>query len=62
MDNLPAHKSDLVNRQLKFLKFEWIYNVPYSPEYNAIELAFSQVKKRFKELKLESLANCRKFN
>ena len=47
---------------MKMLKMEFIYNVPYSPEYNAIELPFSQVKKHFKELKLESLANCRKFN
>lgn len=31
---------------------EWIYNVPYSPEFNAIELPFGQVKKKFKELKL----------
>ena len=44
------------------LRMEWIYNVPYSPEYNAIELPFSQVKKCFKELKLQHLANNRKFS
>lgn len=52
MDNLKAHKTDTIMRQLKMLKIEWIFNVPYSPEYNAIELPFGQVKKRFKELKL----------
>ena len=44
------------------LKMEYILNVPYSPEFNAIELPFSQVKKCFKELKLQHLANNRKFS
>ena len=62
MDNLSAHKTDLIKRQLKMLKMEYILNVPYSPEFNAIELPFSQVKKCFKELKLQHLANNRKFS
>jgi len=36
--------------------------VPYSPEFNAIELPFSQVKKKFKDLKLLSVANGNKFD
>ena len=31
MDNLGAHKTDLIMRQLKMLKIEYILNVPYSP-------------------------------
>ena len=62
MDNLRAHKTDLIIRQLKMLKMEYIFNVPYSPEFNAIELPFSQVKNCFKELKLQNLAHGHKFN
>lgn len=31
MDNLGAHKTDLIMRQLKMLQIEYILNVPYSP-------------------------------
>ena len=41
---------------------EVIYCVPYSPEFNAIELPFGQVKKKFKDLKLLSVAHGHKFN
>ena len=52
MDNLRVHKTDDVKDLMLQLKIEWIYNVPYSPDYNAIEFVFSQVKKSFKDLKL----------
>ena len=47
---------------MKDLEIEWIWVVPYSPEYNAIELPFSQVKKAFKEAKLRSLVKGNEFN
>ena len=31
--------------------FRFIYNVPYSPEYNPIEFVFSEVKANFKALR-----------
>ena len=52
MDNLAAHKTAAVKDKMRELGIVWIMNVPYSPEYNAIELVFSQVKKKFRELKL----------
>ena len=55
MDNLTAHKTENVIELMRELAIEWIWVVPYSPEYNAIELPFSQVKKEFKEAKLRSL-------
>ena len=39
---------------MKDLDIEYIMVVPYSPQFNAIELPFGQVKKHFKEIKLRS--------
>ena len=52
MDNLAAHKTVAVKDKLRELGISWILVVPYSPQFNAIELPFGQVKKRFRELKL----------
>ena len=52
MDNLRVHTTVPIQNFMTQLKMECIYNVPYSPEFNAIELPFGQVKKKFKELKL----------
>lgn len=40
MDNLAAHKTPAVKDKMRELGISWILNVPYSPEYNAIELPF----------------------
>ncbi|MAJ97171.1 MAG: hypothetical protein CMI56_00965 [Parcubacteria group bacterium] len=48
MDNLSAHTSDRAKAAMREHGFRMIYNVPYSPEYNPIELVFSQVKANFK--------------
>ena len=48
MDNLTAHKTQNAIELMRELNIEWIWVVPYSPEYNAIELPFSQVKKVYK--------------
>ena len=34
-----------------------IFNETYSPDYNPIETIFSQVKRRYKEARLNKLAN-----
>ena len=52
MDNLAAHKTVAVKDKMRELGISWILVVPYSPQFNAIELPFGQIKKRFKELKL----------
>ena len=31
--------------------FRWVYNVPYSPDYNPIEMVFAQIKAYFKALR-----------
>ena len=47
LDNLPCHRSDDVRSSMRELGFRWIFNVPYSPQYNPIELTFSQLKRNF---------------
>ena len=36
MDNLGVHVSEDTKNEMRRLKFRWIYNVAYSPEYNPI--------------------------
>ena len=36
MDNLGVHTSDDSKAEMRKLGFRYIYNVPYSPEYNPI--------------------------
>jgi len=40
MDNLAAHKTAAVKDKMKELGITWIFNVPYSPQFNPIELPF----------------------
>ena len=41
MDNLSAHTSERAKKAMRDHGFRYIYNVPYSPDYNPIELVFS---------------------
>ena len=41
MDNLSAHTSERSKEAMRQAGFRFIYNVPYSPDYNAIEFVFS---------------------
>ena len=51
MDNLPAHKNDKVRTEMRRLGFRCLWNVAYAPQYNPIELVFSQLKASFKALR-----------
>ena len=44
MDNLPAHKPRRVRELIEERDCEVLYLPSYSPEYNAIEEAFSKIK------------------
>ena len=44
LDNLSAHRSEKSKVEAAGLGFRFIFNVPYSPEYNPIEFVFSKVK------------------
>ena len=56
MDNLSSHTSERAKEAMRQHGFRWIYNVPYSPEYNPIELTFSKVKATFKSLRARKFA------
>ena len=51
MDNLSAHDNKRAKAAMREHGFRYIFNVSYSPEYNPIELVFSQLKKNFKALR-----------
>lgn len=44
MDNLSAHKSERVRELIEGAGCEVLYLPPYSPDYNPIEEAFSEIK------------------
>ena len=60
MDNLTVHHSKLVQSFIKEHHIECIFNVPYSPEYNPIELVFNLLKQSFKKLRLEAISKNKK--
>ena len=62
MDNLAAHKTGLVRNYMEENDIKYIYNVPYSPDFNPIEAVFSKVKSYFNKRKLNALANEKKFD
>ena len=55
LDNLSAHTSDRSKAAMRERGFRYIYNVPYSPEYNPIEFVFSMVKRNFRVLRAKKL-------
>ena len=59
MDNLSAHTSERSKQAMRDRGFRWIYNVPYSPEYNPIELTFSMVKRNFRSLRAQKMTGLR---
>ena len=47
-DNLTVHKSKVVTELMDKLGIEYIYNVPYAPDYNPCESCLSVVKNYYK--------------
>jgi len=56
MDNATIHNSKVVKAFMAERGLAGIFNVAYSPQYNPIEIVWSQVKAGFKKAKLELLA------
>ena len=57
VDNLQVHKTKKAMVAYEEFNMVPIFNETYSPDYNPIETIFSQVKHRFKEQRLNRLAN-----
>ena len=51
MDNLRVHKATVVKEYLAETGVQIIFNVPYFPQGNPIELVFAQVKREFRTLR-----------
>ena len=62
MDNLPLHKAYITQEQCKRLNISVLWNVPWSPEFNAIEAVFSKPKSLFNRKRLNCLVNKVGFN
>ncbi len=45
LDNARIHHSKIVSEYVKHKNINLLFNVPYSPEYNPIEIMFSKLKK-----------------
>ena len=48
VDNLGVHKTPKVMKTYEELGIEPIFNSTYSPQFNPIEVIFSQVKRHYK--------------
>ena len=55
MDNLSAHRSKIARDRLDELSIPYIFNPPYSPDFNGIESVFSIVKSKIKKARLEKI-------
>ena len=55
MDNLCAHTSERSKQAMRDRGFRFIYNLPYMPIYNPIELSFSMVKRNFRSLRAQKM-------
>ena len=57
MDNLSVHRSKKTLQLMDTLGLRYIFNAPYSPDYNPIEFVFSMLKSKYKKLRISSLVN-----
>ena len=55
MDNLTTHTSDKSKKTMRELGIRYIWNIAYSPDYNAVESVFSKVKQKFRVLRVQKL-------
>ena len=62
LDQLRCHKSNVIKTLFTELDILPIYNVSYSPEFNPIESVFSLIKLKFRQQRLNKLANEEEFD
>ena len=62
MDNCTVHHSKLVTAYLREHNVRVIFNVPYSPQYNPIELYWGLVKNLYRRTKLAATLKARRPN
>lgn len=57
MDNLAVHRSKDVREYLDQLSIPYVFNPPYSPDFNGIESVFSIYKNELKRERLKAIVN-----
>ena len=62
MDRLTVHRMLTVKDKMNELEIFPIYNIPASPETNAIETCFAQCKLKYKRERLNALVNDEEFD
>ena len=58
-DQLGVHRAGLVKDKMREFGWRWLYNAAYYPDGNGIEYIFSQVKHRFKKMRISTIVNGR---
>ena len=62
LDNLGAHRANLIEENAAELDIQLIFNISDSPWYQPIEGVFAEVKAHFKKLKLRKILHGRDFD
>ena len=55
MDNLPAHKATTVREAIESVGARVVFLSPYSPDFNPIELLFSTLKIKLRQIAASTL-------
>ena len=61
MDNLAVHRSNEIKWRLDELSIPFIFDPPYSPDYNPIESVFLIFKREMKAKRLKDIVNGKHF-
>jgi len=56
-DNMAVHRSKDIRDRLDELSIPYIFNPPYSPDFNPIETIFSFSKRKLKVSRLQAIVN-----
>ena len=62
MDNAKIHKSNLLANYIRDSDFHLLFNIPYSPEFNPIELFQNVIKSHIKSHDIDNVNDIRKEN
>ena len=60
MDNAKIHKSNLLANYIRDSDFHLLFNIPYSPEFNPIELFQNVIKSHIKSNDIDNINDIRK--
>lgn len=62
LDNCSVHRSKVVSKYLERNRVPVLWNLPYRPDLNGIELVWAQAKKNFRQILLKQMIDEQKIN